>query len=84
MNKARDRRKQMLRNRLEPVTKTVLRQPYDTTMAKSGLVHFLDKDDRPIVAVTVEVVEGDIVLNAQSSRTIHIAPQRFDLPESAT
>lgn len=84
MSKARERRKQMLRNRLEPVVKNVLREPYDTSTAKSGLVHFLDKDDNRIVAVAVEVVEGDIVLNVQSNRTVHIAPQRFDLPENAT
>lgn len=84
MATSRERRKQMLRNRLEPVAKTVIREPYDTSMAKSGLVHFLDSDDQPVVAVTVEVVEGDIVLNVQSSKTVRVAPQRFDLPENAT
>lgn len=84
MAKARQRRKQMLRGRLEPIVKTVLRQPYDATTAKSGVVQFVDQEDCPIVAVTVEIVEGEIMLNVQSTRTIRVAPQRFDLPENAT
>lgn len=54
MSRARDRRKAMLGDRLEPVVKTTIRRPHDGSMAKSGIVHFTDADDNVVLAVWVE------------------------------
>lgn len=71
-NKARTHRKAMLGRRLEPVTKTVIRHPYDGSMAKSGLVHFTDDEDNTVASVTLRVVDGELVLDVRSTQPIQV------------
>lgn len=80
-NKARERRKAMLGARLEPVVKTVIRQPYDTSVAKSGVVHFLDADDNVVAAVTIRQVDigsgAYYRLKIRSRHEIRVATQEY-------
>lgn len=59
---ARTRRKGMLADRLEPKLLQVVRVPYDSTMAKSGVVEYLDVDDNMRARIIVRERDGRIVI----------------------
>jgi hypothetical protein len=82
---ARARRKAMLSpGRLEPVTRTVIRAPWDGTKAKTGRAVFLDADDEAVVSVTVtRDAHGRLVVEMTSTEPVVVATQVYADPDAA-